>query len=212
MSCVNLKVVIVGDSGVGKSSLAYAMSSDNGICTKNIDSTVGAGYVRAVMGSPLGGMIGFDIWDTAGQERYRSLVPMYLRGANVVLYVVDDTPESLTSVVEFWQPYTKSIIGTHGISPIHIIIRNKSDEPDRSPGSNQLLMEYAVRMQYDVIGTSATTGVGVKNVLKTIVKKFHGYESEWERGRTPPLTTILRLSPGLPGVDHDLEPPRGCLC
>lgn len=209
MSVVNLKVVIVGDSGVGKSTLAYAMSSEDGVCAKNIGTTVGAGYVRATMRNPLGGVIGFDIWDTAGQERYRSLVPMYLRGANVILYVVDGTESSLVSVIDFWQPYVKAMVG-QGISPLGLVVRNKCDTKHAS--TDMALSEFATRMQYDILRTSATTGIGTRDVLKTIVRKIYGMvDGGWERNTTPPPSLVVRLAPP---ESNDTEPPpaRRCQC
>lgn len=198
MTCLNLKVVLIGDTGVGKSSLAYAMSSDDGRCTKTIGPTVGAGYIRANIRSPLGGMIGFDIWDTAGQERYRSLVPMYLRGANVILYVVDGSRSSVESLRNHWVPYVRNITGGSGLSPMGLIIRNKCDEVrDGSTDVDNDLDEFSLLMGWDIIRTSATQGINTLQILRTIVRKYQGeLTGEWDTAEssTPPMR-VLKLPP-----------------
>ncbi|XP_052282122.1 uncharacterized protein LOC127879382 isoform X2 [Dreissena polymorpha] len=88
-SCMyKLKVVLIGDISVGKTSIALRFVSNS--FQDGYRATIGATYISktAVIDDDV---ICFQIWDTAGQERYKSLVPMYLRGAHIAFIVYDVT-------------------------------------------------------------------------------------------------------------------------
>ena len=76
MSFHEVKICILGDSGVGKSSLVQRFVHNT--FTVGNESTIGASYLSKtiVVGDRT---IKFNIWDTAGQEKYRALAPMYYR-------------------------------------------------------------------------------------------------------------------------------------
>jgi len=81
------KLVLLGESGVGKSSLVLRFVTNN--FRAATESTIGASFMSKMIlvdGAP----IKFQIWDTAGQEKYHSLAPMYYKGAAaaIIVYVV----------------------------------------------------------------------------------------------------------------------------
>lgn len=82
----HLKCVLLGETGVGKSSLAFRWAH-KAAPPRDGGATIGASFVplRTADGAHV------DVWDTAGQERYRSLAPMYVRGAHVAVLVSDAT-------------------------------------------------------------------------------------------------------------------------
>ena len=81
-----LKICLVGDAGVGKTSIANRYVRN--VFNPNITvTTVGAHYLCKSFDATTH----LEIWDTAGQERYRALVPLYLRRASAVIVVVDVT-------------------------------------------------------------------------------------------------------------------------
>ena len=96
-----LKMVILGDSGVGKSCLLTRYV--NNIYSEFFTSTIGAAF----MTKNIDDKFRVDIWDTAGQERYRSLIPMYLKGAHIILLVLSsDTPlEQMNNQIDYWINY-----------------------------------------------------------------------------------------------------------
>ena len=88
MGKVKVKTVLLGDSGVGKTSIAVRLARD--VFNDRAQPTVGAAFFTFVVENAEDS-IQFEMWDTAGQERYRSLAPMYYRGAEVAIVVYDIT-------------------------------------------------------------------------------------------------------------------------
>jgi small GTP-binding protein len=86
------KLVLLGDSGVGKTSILKKYLFDRFDIGENI--TIGASFFQRTIDYRYKDeekQIKLQIWDTAGQERFRSLVPMYVKNANVCLIVFDCT-------------------------------------------------------------------------------------------------------------------------
>ena len=98
------KVVLIGDTTVGKTTIItnYLKGRINGRTTP----TIGASFQTKTVETK-GGQVLLRIWDTAGEERYRSLIPMYSRGANAALIVLDSTKEDFSSI-EIWENVVKS--------------------------------------------------------------------------------------------------------
>jgi small GTP-binding protein len=82
------KLVLLGDSAVGKSSLVLRFV--RGQFFEYQESTIGAAFLTQTVALNET-TVKFEIWDTAGQERYHSLAPMYYRGAAAAIVVYDIT-------------------------------------------------------------------------------------------------------------------------
>jgi len=82
-------VVMVGESGVGKSSLTIRFVSNH--FKEHGQPTIGASFLSKTLALQTGGAIRFNIWDTAGQEKYRSLASLYYRGVDIAIIVYDIT-------------------------------------------------------------------------------------------------------------------------
>ena len=76
----SLKILIIGESGVGKSSLLLRFTDDQ--FDPEMAATIGVDFKVKVMNQQ-GNKVKLAIWDTAGQERFRTLTPSYYRGAQV---------------------------------------------------------------------------------------------------------------------------------
>jgi Ras-related protein Rab-5C len=83
------KLVLLGDSSVGKSSIVNRFVSDSFNTFQ--ESTIGAAFLSKDIINDKDEAIRLEIWDTAGQERYRSLAPMYYRCAKIALVIYDVT-------------------------------------------------------------------------------------------------------------------------
>lgn len=112
------KILIVGDSGVGKSSLLLRFADDT--YTDSFISTVGVDFKIRTMTID-GKVIKFQLWDTAGQERYRTITHSYYRGAHgiIVVYAINNLnsfnnlPMWLDDVQQYAQKHAqKLLVGT----------------------------------------------------------------------------------------------------
>jgi small GTP-binding protein len=100
MKQTQVKVVLLGDSGVGKSSLLHRYVT--GTFQEDKPPTLGASFMSKSVSFP-DCEFKFNIWDTAGQERYKALAKMYYRDAWVAILVYAlDQPASLESL-EAWE-------------------------------------------------------------------------------------------------------------
>ncbi|XP_065188389.1 ras-related protein Rab-5B-like [Sycon ciliatum] len=94
------KLVLLGESAVGKSSLALRFVK--GQFQDFQESTIGAAFLTKSMTLDGGQLVKFEIWDTAGQERYHSLTPMYYRGAPAAVVMYDITEQESFSKAKSW--------------------------------------------------------------------------------------------------------------
>ncbi|KAI0720183.1 P-loop containing nucleoside triphosphate hydrolase protein [Cerioporus squamosus] len=97
---VDAKIVIMGNTGVGKTSLLHRYTQGK-FDPKNTTSTTGAFFVTKKVNVD-GTKVRLQLWDTAGQERFRSMAPMYYRGANAALLLYDITNASSFEDVRGW--------------------------------------------------------------------------------------------------------------
>jgi small GTP-binding protein len=154
------KVVLIGDSSVGKTSLIqqYHHHIFSG---ENVE-TIGASYIARDLETPAG-TIQIHIWDTAGQERYRSLIPMYSRNAEVVLLVIDVTNiESFKSADQWLE-----IVKTHCPPNCRIyVLANKIDLKETV--SMDELREWAARHAAPFFKTSAKDFTSIDTVFSRV--------------------------------------------
>lgn len=141
------KVVVIGDSVVGKTSLLtqYNMKQFN----PTTDTTIGASFICATEETSKG-PVTLHIWDTAGQEKYRSLIPMYSRYAVAAIVVVDVTMMSSYEHVQDWISVVRC-----GYSPkcqIYIVANKIDLEPKVPLGA---LAKFANENGYSFFKTSA---------------------------------------------------------
>ena len=123
---ISLKCVLLGESCVGKSSISRMFVSN--IFDKYSEPTIGAVYTSKIIELSKGN-VRLNIWDTAGQEKYDSLVPMYYRGANIVLIVYDITSKLSYEKAISWI----NIMKKNGpLDAIYALIGNKNDLKNRN--------------------------------------------------------------------------------
>lgn len=102
-----IKVILLGDSGVGKTSIINRYINNKFL--HNSDSTLGSNFLTKEI---VKGNITYklDIWDTSGQERYRSVTNLFIKGSNIVLLVYSiDSLQSFESL-EYWYSSLKDIM------------------------------------------------------------------------------------------------------
>lgn len=116
-----MKLIVVGDSGTGKSSLLHRFVGDTFL--EDQAQTIGVEFGAKIV--DLGERkIKLQIWDTAGQERYKSVTRSYYRGAMGCLIVYDITKRSSFENVEQWLDDVRQLAGN---DVVIMLIGNKSD-------------------------------------------------------------------------------------
>ena len=115
-----IKVIVLGDSGVGKSSLLLRFVNDE--FNEFNEPTLGAAFISKVHNYGQNKSVRYQIWDTAGQEKYKSIAPIYYRcksennsESQVALCVYDITNKNSFQVMKNWVEELKTK-GPEGIS------------------------------------------------------------------------------------------------
>lgn len=158
------KVVLMGDSGVGKTSIVLQFSEH--VFREITRPTVGSGCVnKKVMTQK--GLCSLMIWDTAGEERYRSVTSLYSQGANAFIIVYDVTDESTFESIPDW---IETFQQTADDDSLVYIIANKIDITNRAV-SDVRAFEWARQHNYPYFEVSARTGENVDLVFDDVAEK-----------------------------------------
>lgn len=118
----NVKIILIGDMGCGKTSICNIFSK--GTFDNNVSSTIGSSYFSKKL-QVCNNIVTCELWDTAGSERYRSLIPIYIRNADIVLLVFDLNDRYTFLHIEKWNEILK--LHNEDESMNIILIGNKSD-------------------------------------------------------------------------------------
>lgn len=165
MSEIHAKVVVIGDSTVGKTSIIHAYKNE----TVDINQGATVGFARTDFEKNLNGQkIILDVYDTAGQERYRSLGPIYYRDARYAIAVCDLTrTETLTSLDTWIQVFRESTEDS-----FVYVVANKCDLKDEIKISMDTLTQFAQDHDAQLFYTSAVTGEGIDSVFNYLFMHF----------------------------------------
>ncbi len=161
------KVIFVGDSNVGKTSIINKMF--NLRSTDDCYPTVNAAYVKLEYTPQNGSPIIFGLWDTAGQERFRAICKNFLRGADIALIVCSvDDQESRANVKE-WIEDVKQL--NPNLSPENIlVVLNKTDLLEESNESCLSGLPLDVGSSTALIEVSAKTGNNIDQLLERMAE------------------------------------------
>jgi Ras-related protein Rab-8A len=169
-NALTAKILILGDSSVGKSSLL--MRFTEGVFSANLTTTVGIDYkMKKIKVDDL--EIRLQIWDTAGQEKYRALAQNYYKNAMGVLLVFDLTEASTFENVRNW---IRQIKNHAGENICKILVANKCDMTEERQVQKDEIKELAQDIGMECFEVSAKSGENVESVFmhmsKDIRKKF----------------------------------------
>ena len=161
----NCKLVLLGNLSVGKSCILVRL-------TKNLfheyrEPTIGAAFATHILkfGDKT---IKFEIWDTAGQERYRTLAPLYYRGAKFAVVVYDITSiSSFTGAIK-WVDEIKINCGDNCNI---ILVGNKSDLEEKREVDTKDVEDFIKNKNLSFIEASAKSGDNISNIFITLAKK-----------------------------------------
>jgi len=117
-----VKIVVVGPSGVGKTSISNRFVKDE--FSGRVTATMGAAFSEKIFEYGNNKSIRMQIWDTAGQEKYRSIAKIYYQDAKIAILVYDVTNKSSFESMQAWAEEVRS---TAPKGVVLAIVGNKID-------------------------------------------------------------------------------------
>uniref|UniRef100_A0AAQ4Q9I9 Ras-related protein Rab-35 n=1 Tax=Gasterosteus aculeatus aculeatus TaxID=481459 RepID=A0AAQ4Q9I9_GASAC len=159
------KLLIIGDSGVGKSSLLLRFA-DNTFSGSYI-TTIGVDFkIRTVEIN--GEKVKLQIWDTAGQERFRTITSTYYRGTHGVIVVYDVTSaESFVNVKRWLHEINQNCDDV-----CRILVGNKNDDPNSKVVETTDAQKFAEQMGINLFETSAKENINVEEVAHRLLVRW----------------------------------------
>ncbi|KAL9115380.1 MAG: hypothetical protein Q9227_000701 [Pyrenula ochraceoflavens] len=165
------KLVLLGESAVGKSSLVLRFVKDQ--FDDYRESTIGAAFLTQTISLDENTTVKFEIWDTAGQERYKSLAPMYYRNANCAVVVYDITQASSLDKAKSW---IKELQRQANENIVIALAGNKVDMVNENPERRAIQTAdaegYAREAGLLFFETSAKSATNVRELFTAIAKKL----------------------------------------
>lgn len=170
---INLKILILGDSSVGKTSLLLKYA--DGYFPTIYVATIGVEYkIKQINVNGLD--INLQIWDTAGQERFRSITKNFMKEADGIMYVYDITEKGSFDNLKNW--IRQSEDSTEGFKKI--IVGNKSDlELDRKV-TKEYLQKFCDDKKLKGVEVSAKLGTNVSETFECLAKMILADKSKEE--------------------------------
>ena len=157
------KILLIGDSGVGKTCLMFRFSDQK--FQESYISTIGVDFKMKTLEVD-GKKIRLQIWDTAGQERFRTITQAYYRGAMGILLIYDVTNANTWKNVRNW---VRNIADNAPQTVNKILIGNKADmKPEMRQVSTAQGQSLADEYGMKFFETSARTGVNVAEAFLTL--------------------------------------------
>jgi Ras-related protein Rab-1A len=160
------KLLLIGDSGVGKSCLLLRFADDT--YTESYISTIGVDFkIRTI--DLEGKTIKLQIWDTAGQERFRTITSSYYRGAHGIIVVYDVTDQVSFNNVKQW---LQEIDRYASDSVTKLLVGNKCDLTTKKVVDKDAAKEFADSKGIPFLETSAKNSTNVESAFLTMAKEI----------------------------------------
>lgn len=191
------KIILIGDSGVGKSCLLLRFSDDH--FTESYITTIGVDFrFRTIKVDDK--IVKLQIWDTAGQERFRTITSAYYRGADGIIIIYDTTDRNSFLHIDEWM---NEINNYTSENTCKLLVGNKSDckeeiEINKSEGANK-----AKELGIPFIETSAKDATNVEQAFTIITQELIKIKKN-----TSPVKnqTSVQISP------DEKTPKSSCFC
>jgi Rab-like protein 2 len=160
VSRADVKVVLLGDSAVGKTKLVerFLLKEYNPINNSTYALTLYE-HVENIAGKD----ILVSLWDTAGQERFEHIHSSFFYGAHAAILVFDATRKETYQHLEEWH---SQLIQQRGQIPVIVVV----NKVDLAPGMAKKQFQWPASKGYPVIGTSAAKGANVVRAFQEAIK------------------------------------------
>ena len=174
----HFKIIFLGDQCVGKSSILNRFYQDK--FEPDYQATIGLDFHSKNV-EINGNTVRLLLYDTAGQEKFKSLIPMYIRDANIIIVVYDITNKDSFTHTEHWVNETKDLKREDAI---FVLVGNKIDLEDKRVVTKKEGEDFATDKGFLFFEVSAKTGEQVHELFDTKIfpemsRKYHiGDEEE----------------------------------
>ncbi|KAI7998452.1 Ras-related protein RABC2a [Camellia lanceoleosa] len=197
---LSFKILLIGDSGVGKSSLLVSFISNS---VEDLAPTIGVDF--KIKQLTVGGKrLKLTIWDTAGQEKFRTLTSSYYRGAQGIVLVYDVTRrETFTNLSDVWAKEV-DLYSTNQ-DCIKMLVGNKVDRESERVVSREEGISLAKEHGCLFLECSAKTRENVDQCFAELALKIMEVPSLLEEGSTAVKRNILKQK-----QDHQTQSSGGC--
>ncbi|KAL7137516.1 hypothetical protein ABFS83_10G097400 [Erythranthe nasuta] len=184
---LSFKILLIGDSAVGKSSLLVSFISN---LVDDLSPTIGVDFKVKFLTAG-GKKLKLTIWDTAGQERFRTLTSSYYRGAHGIILVYDVTRrDTFTNLSDVWAKELE-LYSTHE-DCIKMLVGNKVDRENERVVSREEGMSLAKELGCLFLECSAKTRENVEKCFEELSLKIMEVPRLLEEGSTVSKRNILR--------------------
>jgi len=160
------KLVLIGDSGVGKSCLLLRFADDN--FTDSYISTIGVDFRFRTINIK-DKTVKLQIWDTAGQERFRTITSAYYRGADGIIMVYDVTSSESFDHVEEW---LSEVDRYASANTSKLLVGNKADLVEEKVVPEEDAQKFAEGIGIPFLETSARTATNVDTAFLTMAREL----------------------------------------
>ena len=167
MTDEKIKIVLVGEASVGKTSIIQRYV-DNNFSTSN-SSTIGLSYVSKKL-SINNRNFRLDIWDTAGEERYRALTKVFFVDSQICIFVFDITKKhTFEDIQNFW---VKELENVSNKNIVFGLVGNKCDLSENEEIVDSEIIAYSQTINAQYFKVSALAGVGINELFEDLTKSF----------------------------------------
>ena len=168
---IDLNIILLGDSSVGKTSLLKKYIDDQ--FEEAYMSTIGVDFKeKKISLNELN--VSLKIWDSAGQERFKSIAKTFIKNADGIMFVYDITHSETLDNLKSWIRQSEDLTEKY-----KIIIGNKGDIGDKRQVSEDSLKNFCKAQKIKGIEVSAKLGTNVKVAFETLVQLiFEGKTKE----------------------------------
>jgi len=223
---INVKLLLIGNSSVGKSSLLLRFSDKQWLPEDEASATIGVDF-RVHKMDVNGRKVKMSIWDTAGQERFRTITASYYRGAQGVILVYDVSSRESFEALPRWLEELENYVPPEVVK---IVVGNKLDKEYSRQVPTSEAAAFAGRAGCLFVEASAKTAVGVTEAFNDVVTRIIDTPELWSEEKPttktktssaaaprPTANATTTADASMPGnIDlsqaQDEEASSGCSC
>ena len=162
---ITLKILLIGDSYVGKTSLLLQYIERE--CPENHMATIGVEFRDKIIQID-NKKVKLQVWDTSGQERYRSITKNFYRNADGVMFVCDVTKEKTFDNIKNWLIDSEQNANNSNFKKI--LVGNKIDLKEERVIDTEQLQNFANKKEMNFYETSAKDGTNVDKIFTELAK------------------------------------------